>query len=386
MKVLGNLPVVKESDVKYPFGSAIQNETDVQDGTPVVREIYNDVLMNLYKLLGLTGITPTDTEDNDNSQYQIIDALKKLPNSLNDIEQVLTLTGSVWSIPFNLDLLPNKYVLFARPTDNYVSGTIYTFEGSTGTTYNFTSQTGFNASDEVLIVIDNGTVRVYSLTMINQLNQTFTVFGQALSFNDSATMHYKEGGNILTDFPSIGYLENVIRVLAGDGTLILNDVFILKGKVFCVVYDSINTTYKLYTFPISDFATATLVTVSGGSIPVGVDNNPYFYTDGTNIYITNKGGSNSNAFELESYLFNESSNTITYTSLVSLENSFSKTTNAVIKSGFLYTLIGGVFKRFSLSGGTKDDIATYNGVIGNIFYFNGEVYFSSGEVAKKWTL
>jgi len=386
MKVLGNLPVVKDSDVKYPFGSAIQNETDTQDGTPVVREIYNDVLMNIYKLLELTGATPTDTEDNDTTQYQLVEALKKLPNSLNDIEQTLTLTGAVWSIPFNIDFLPNKYVLFARPTDNYVSGTVYTFKGSTGTIYSLTSQTGFNASDEVLIVIDSGTVRVYSLTLLNDMNKTFTIFGQALAFNDSATMHYQEGGNILTDYPSIGNLENVIRVLAGDGTFTVNDIFILKGKILCVVYDPTNITYKFYSFPINDFATASLVTVVSGSIPVGTDNNPYFYCNGENIYVTNKGGSTVNAYEFEVFSFDEIANELNYFSLVNLEATFSRTTNAVIKGDNLYTLIGGDFRQFSISGGTVTNLATYNGVIGNIFNFNGNVYFSSGEVATKWTL
>lgn len=386
MKVLGNLPIVKDVSSNYPFDGNIQNETDTQDGTPVVREIYGDILMNIYKLLELVGINPTNTEDNDTTQYQVIEALKQLPNSLNDIEQVLTLTGGVWSLPFNIDFLPNKYVCFARPTDSYVSGSVYTFKGVTGTEYAFTSQTGFNSSDELIIVIDNSTVRAYSLTLLNQLRESFTVMGQPLSFNDSATMYYQEGGNILSDFPSIGYLENVIRVLASDGALIVNDIFVLKGKILCVVYDPTAITYKFYSFNLNDFASASIVTVIGGSISIGGDFTPYFYCDGTSILITNKGGSNVNDYEIESYLFDEVANSLNYFSLTSLEIGFSKTTNAVINSGNLYTLIGGSFKSYSLSGGLVVDIANYNGVIGNIFKFNNDVYFSSGEVAKKWTL
>jgi len=47
MKVLGNLLVPKDSNSRYPFGSNIKNETDTEQGTPVVREIYGDPLMNL---------------------------------------------------------------------------------------------------------------------------------------------------------------------------------------------------------------------------------------------------------------------------------------------------------------------------------------------------
>jgi len=386
MKVLGNQAIVKDEDIKYPFGANIQNETDVLDGTPVVREIYGDVLMNIYKLLSSTKTSPTDTEDNDETQYQLIDALKKFANGYNDIEQVLTLTSSQWSVPFDLDILPNKYVFFARPTDNYVSGTVYTFVGIGGTTYNLTSQTGFNASDEVIVVIDSGTVRVYSLTLLNTMNEVFTVMGQPLSFNDSADVYYQENGNILTDYPSIGYLENVIRVLAGDGALIVNEMFVIKGKVLCVVYDPTNITYKFYSFPINDFGTATLVSVVGGSIPVGSDFNPYFYCDGQTVYVTNTGGSTVNDYELELYSFDEFLNQLLYTSLVSLESGFIKTTNVVIKNTDLYSLIGGSFKKYSLTGGTVTDLGNYNGVIGNIFALNGNYYFTSGEVAKKWTL
>lgn len=386
MKVLGNQSIVKDVDVKYPFGANIQNETDVLDGTPVVREVYGDILMNIYQLLKSSGITPTNTEDNDDTQYQLLDALKKFANSYNDIEQVLTLTSNQWSVPFDLEILPNKYVFFARPTDSYVSGTVYTFKGNGATVYSLTSQTGFNASDEVIVVIDSGTVRVYSLTLLNTMNEVFTVMGQPLSFNDSADVYYQENGNILTDYPSVGYLENVIRVLAGDGALIVNEMFLLKGKILCVVYDSTNITYRFFDFNINDFATATEIAVNGGSLPVGSDFNPYFYCDGDNIYITNKGGSTVDDYSLEVYSFDNLTDELTYTSTINLETGFIKTTNVVIKNTDLFSLIGGSFKKYSLTGATVTDLGNYNGVIGNIFVLNGNYYFTSGEVAKRWTL
>lgn len=167
MKVLGNLSVDKDTNAKYPLGSNIQNETDTLNGTPVVREIYGDILMNLYRILELTNITPTDTEDNKDTQFQLVEALKKLPNSLNDIEQVLTLSGSVWSVPFDLSILPNKYFFIARASENFVDGTTYTFKGTGAIELPFTSS-GFNGSDELLIIIDNSTVRAYSLNLDNK--------------------------------------------------------------------------------------------------------------------------------------------------------------------------------------------------------------------------
>jgi len=55
MRTIKNLAVPQNSDPKFPF-STIQNETDVLDGTPVVEEIYGDVLTNLYKLLQVVAV------------------------------------------------------------------------------------------------------------------------------------------------------------------------------------------------------------------------------------------------------------------------------------------------------------------------------------------
>lgn len=386
MKVLGNLPVVKDTNSKYPFDGAIQNETDTVDGTPVVREIYNDILMNLYKLLEITNVNPTNEEDSNDTQYQIIDALKKLANNYNDIEQVLTLSGSEWKVPLELGILPNKYVFFARPTEDYVSGTVYTFKGSDAPSYSLTSQTGFNSGDEVLVIIDSSTVRVYSLTRINQLTEVFTVFGQPIAFNDSTTMYYQEGGNILTDAPSIGYLENVIRVNSGDGTLIVNDIFVLKGKAVCVVFDPTNTTYLFYSFNLNDFNNTVKINFLSYPVAIGVDNNPYFYSNGEGFYITNDAGNSNNDSELTYYSFDENALTLSYVASFALDISFQKTTNAVIKNNDLFTLIAGTFNKFSLTGSTVTNIAVYNGVIGNLFAYAGGYYYTSGEVAKKWEL
>ena len=64
MKVIEQLSVPKEVSSDFPFG-AIINETDTEDGTPVVREIYNDLLVNCYKILTLAGITPNGGEDSE---------------------------------------------------------------------------------------------------------------------------------------------------------------------------------------------------------------------------------------------------------------------------------------------------------------------------------
>ena len=121
MKVLGNLPITKKNDSNIPFGARIQNETSTQEGTPVVDDVLQDILSNSYKLLALTGISPTNNFDSEATQYQIVEALQKLPNATNDIEQILSLDGNVWSVPLNIDIIPNKYFFIARAEEKYVS-------------------------------------------------------------------------------------------------------------------------------------------------------------------------------------------------------------------------------------------------------------------------
>ena len=65
---------------------------------------------------------------------------------------------------------------------------------------------------------------------------------------------------------------------------------------------------------------------------------------------------------------------------------FVKTTNAVITSNKLITLVNGVLDSYSLISGIKTNIATLNGVNGQLFMFNGSPYFCSGEIAQKWIL
>ena len=76
MRTIKQLPIPQDTNLaKFPQGT-ILNETDTAQGTPVVREIYGDILTNIYKILSLTGITPDGTEDSETTQYQIVNALK----------------------------------------------------------------------------------------------------------------------------------------------------------------------------------------------------------------------------------------------------------------------------------------------------------------------
>lgn len=383
MRTIKNLAIPQNSDPKFPF-STIRNETDTEDGTPVVEEIYGDILTNAYKLLQSVGLVPTGTQDSDTSQYQILEALKLLPNSLNDIEQVLSLSATTWGISFNLDYLPNKYVFVARASEDYVAGTSYSFKGSTATEYPFSSS-GFKASDELLVIIDQSSVRAYSLSSLGgSSSEVFTVMGTPVAFNDTTKVWYQEEGKLMSDVPSVDYLENIIRVDISNGTVLLNDIFVLNGYVLCFCVIPATNDYFFRQFVLTDLSVSQAVSLSGASFSNASDFIPYVYAKQGLVLISNDMNTTTDDFSLSKFVYNPVGAVLTLSSTIDLDVSFVKTTNAAIKGDLLYTMISGILESYNVVSGTKLSLGTYSGVAGQIFGFNGEVYFTAGDVAKKW--
>lgn len=282
MKILANLTaLVKKTDANLPFGKTIQDETDTQPGTPIVADLMRDLFSNFYRLLELAKITPTNDFDGDSTQYQLIDALKKLPNSMNDIEQVLTLDGSVWSVPLDLSILPNKYFFFARASDNYIQDPMvetpdYTFKGTGTDEYTFTSD-NFNSGDELLVVIDTSGVRAYpikeapkskiytallsqsetdapeaiigenslgEITYNYNTNGTFEVLSDGLFVEGKTHLYIANGtsssneciNNILWDSPSRIFINTMIIIL-GKGTISKENGLLSNTSIKIEVYN-----------------------------------------------------------------------------------------------------------------------------------------------------
>lgn len=383
MKVLGNLDIVKKSDINLPFGAGIQNETDSQDGTPVVDDIMQDVLSNLYQLLKLAKITPTDNFDSNATQYQIVEAIKQLPNSLNDIEQVLSLDGDIWMVPFDLSILPNKYFFVARASDNYIGGRIYSFQGTGPTTYGFSS-TGFSSGDEMIVVIDHGTVRAYSLTSTITQKEVFTIMGAPLSFNDGNEIYYFEDGKLITDRPSIKDLQVVLQSEYEDSSLVLIDVFIIGGFALCYCFIPSGNQYFFRQFSLDDLSASLLVTLVGASFGTSDDFAPYVYVSGSSLFITNALNYSAIDLEIVKLNYDPADPSLTLALTIALDGPFAKTSNAVIKTNLLYTMIDGILTRYSLISGVRELVGAFPVVSGQLFWFNGSAYYSSGEVAKKW--
>lgn len=391
MRTVKHLPngIGKETDLaKFP-DSTIVNETENNDGTPVVREIYGDILTNFYKILRLTKETANGGEDNEVNGYQLVNALRKFTNELNDVEQQLNLTDDQFSINLDLSILPNKYVCFARAVEDYVSSNTYTFTGSNDGELPFLAPVPFKSGDVVLLVIDTSAVRAYSIVPAaasTVQTEIYTPFGLPVAYNNSDKIWYQEEGFLLSNLPETHDLQAAIRVAATDGTLLVYEMLVINSFVYCLVFAPNTQIYRVYRFALSALNTPSLVTIIGGAFPVGLDNKPNVYTDGETLYITNQTGNSVNNYTLSKYTFDHNAGTLNYSGSINIDPSFTKSTNCIIKSNNLYELVNGQLNKYDLGTGVKSFIGVFTGNIGLLFNFKNNGYFSSGEISKLWNL
>ena len=385
MKVLGNTTLTKDTDIKYPFGANLQDETPTVNGTPVVREIYGDVLMNIYRVLELTNETPNGSEDNKNTQFQFVNALKKLANEINDVNHVLTLDGTVWNLPIDLDILPNKFVCFAQASDAYSNLVTYTFKGSGVDEISFTSN-GFNSSDQLLIIIESGQATAISLSKLSEVSNTvYTPLGTPISFNDTNEMMYLNDGKLIKDLPSVFDLEGALRVFSSEGTLILHEVYFDNGQLVCFCsFDVVPGEKKIKVYDVNPNDYNDIIERLNID-SVAFEFQSYFDKNGS-LYISNEFGTSTDDFKVSKFSRNGISNNFEFVSTVELDNSFELTTNSVVENSFIYTFVGGVLSKYNLLTGVKTVVMTLPIPSGKLFFFNGAFYYSTGEIANKWVL
>lgn len=391
MRTVKHLPdgIEKETDlVKFP-DSTIVNETENNDGTPVVREIYSDILTNIYKILRLTKEIANGSEDNEVAGYQLVNALRKFTNELNDVEQQLSLNGNQFSINLDLSILPNRYVCFARSVEDYVPTTTYDFKGSNATVLPFSAPVPFKSGDVVLLVIDTSGVRAYGIvptTSITTQPELSTPFGMPVAYNNSDKIWYQEEGIILSDLPEVHDLQAAIRLMASDGTLLVYEMLIVNSYVYCLVFAPNTKEYRFYRFQLTALSTPHLVTIVGGGLPSTEDMKPNVFTDGEILFITNKGNSSPDNFVLNKYIFDHDAGSLTPSGSVNLDSTFSKSTNCVVKNNNLFELINGQLNKYELGSGAKITIGNFPSNVGLIFNYKNNIYYTNGEVSKLWNL
>lgn len=381
MRTIRQLPIAQDSDIaKFPDGQ-IQNETDTVQGTPVVREVYGDVLTNIYAIMRDAGIEPNGDEDSSTASYQLLEAFKQFANSTNDLNQLITVSGTDLTIAIDVANMPNDFVFTGRLSDALTSGVSYSINGI----LTLTPNSNISASSFVMVVLNTSGCKIYDISVVSATNDVHIPFEYPLSFNDTDTPYYFINGRTLTDYPKGYNTESLIRTFNSNSNIKVLDAVVLKGYAFYLWVDNVTGEYKTQLSKLTDLNdfSATLSLNSGTT-----DYNPFMFSDGTFIYFTNSNGSgvnqSANNYEFNKYSLDLINNTLILVSNFSIDTNFEKTTNCFIKNDSIYTFIEGNLYQYPLDGNSRTFIGFFNSVNGIVFSMNDNVYFSSGEFGSKW--
>ena len=390
MRTIRDLPIVQDgNNTLFPDGQ-IRNETATQSGTPVVREIYGDILTNIYKIIRDAGFEFTETEDNENTQYQLLQALKVFVNELNDVMQVLTVSSNDISINVDLDNLPNNYVFIGQVSEPLLSATTYELTGTGTNTYSFNPDSDINANSQVLLVINNSSA-VKLIDLSKQVTQdTISLpYSGVLSYNSTNTSYYLSDGFIMTNGPQSTNVQQVIRVDQGDNDILIYDAIIHKGILICMAKTALEKIYDFYMFTLSDLDNvAARVQVEQQPL-IGnsaIDYVPYLFADNDFVYLSNLGNNEDEDFKLRAYSFNSSNFSFTQSSNITLNSDFQKSTNYFIKDSKIFTFINGNLYSYPFAGGTRNFEKFLNNTNGQVFVQDSKIYFKSGFIGNLWNV
>lgn len=389
MRTIKNLPVPKEQDlIKFP-NSTILNETDTNDGTPVVREIYGDFITNIYAFLVDRGIIPNEIEDNEVNGYQFLDALKLNVNKLNDVRRVLEkVSKNVYRIDIDFNIISDRYPIFVKSPENillieYFNKIIY-LEDSKGVRkiINFNKQVF--SGDELLFIISD------EVTAVNLIHNDLyedkvelNIQGVPLSYSTSNLNDYMSDNTLIYNDGSSIDLSQFL-----DVNIIVRDIVLLNDFYFIFCIDSSNDKLHLYKYKRGDNNVEEIL-IQGIN-----DNNqtPGLRTSSTQMYVfknniafSHKGGNVFNPYIISMFNYG-GSNLLKHVSDVTLDNSFSGSSSYFMENDFIImadTLSQDLYK-YNFSGG-KESIYKIKQNVVNLYTKNSiDRYIQVDETAVKW--
>ena len=393
MRRLRQLPVPQDGDnVLFPDGQ-IRNETITQQGTPVVRELYGDIITNIYKIVRDAGIVFNDSEDSETNGYQFLDALKVFVNNLNDRRQVLSVStgasGGVISAGLNFDNLPDDYVFIGQVSDELQASETYTIKSAGSATYNVLPLTSdVPASGHVLVILGSaGTTIVGIGAAIDENTILNTAFGTPLAFSEEDKVYYLREGFVFDDTPASFAVQSAIQTFTSNVNIKVLEGVIFKGRFLFLCLDENLIEYRIFSFLSSNLTAVNAeITFTKTS---GTDERPYMYCDGQFLYFTNSSGSINNSASdnvLSKQDFDEATSTLSQVSVITLDGTFQKTTNVFmnVASQLLYTFVQSVLYSYPLSGTSRNQVGFFPGIDGVVFRLNDSTYYSNSNTATKW--
>lgn len=387
MRTLKGLGLVRNEDLaKFPFGG-IKNKTTTEEGTPVVEEVYNDLLQNFYAILSDAGLSPNEIQDNKINGYQLLKALKVFYNDLNDLQQTITVNNINLSLLFDFDNLPDNYVFIGKVTEDILPNVNYSLTGIGNDSYTITSESKINASGVVICVLNSQGSKLIGLaSIVSNTESLHTSFGSPLSFNDSDNLYYYESNLLTTEFPKSYDLQSSINDFFTNSENVILDVILFKGKLLCSIINQNDLSFKVVSFNPNDFTTVeNEINIPDTNL---VDNQPYMYCDGSFLYFSNTQSivnDSINNYDFGKFSFDEVNNIIALVSSFSLNSNFEKTTNVFINSenNKIYTFVLGNLYSYDLNG-TRTIEAFLNADNGVVFKYNNKTYYTNGNIAVKW--
>lgn len=387
MRTIRDLPIVQDgNNTLFPDGQ-IKNETATDPGTPVVREIYGDVITNIYKIIRDAGVNFTETEDSESTQYQLLDALKVFVNELNDVMQVLTVDQSDISINVDLDNLPNNYVFIGQVSELLLASETYELTGTGDNTYSFSPDSDIKANSQVLLVIQNSSVaKIIDISKETSQTTISLPYSGVLSYNSTNTSYYLSDGFILTNGPQSINVQQIIRVDQGNNDILIYDAVIHKGALICLAKIAAARVYDIYVLNLSNLNT--VVNKFTVTQQTSTDLAPYLFADNSFVYLSNNGNNSSDDFKVRSYFFNAlvTPYTLTQSSDITLNSDFQKSTNYFIKDSKFFTFINGNLYSYPFTGETRNFEKFINNTNGQVFTQDSKIYFKSGFIGNLWNI
>ena len=339
MRTIKQLNVPKEQDLnKFP-DSTILNETDTIDGTPVVREIYGDLLTNWYAYLRDRGIIANGVEDNEINGYQLIEALKLNVNTLNDIRQTLRVVdSSTFELDIDFKLLTTDYPIFVRSTETINIEGIgkgvyylhYYLQDSKGVKkiINFTQSV--NSGDELLFIISND---VKAINLIQNGSSTknneteVNIQGIPLSYSTSKLSDYLDGNTLIyNDGTSIDLNTYLQAGFVVKDVVLINDAYLVFG------IESVSKKLRLYKYFRGENTVTEILIQNINDNNQEVEMNTakvMMYVYKNKIAFTRRAGKVFSPYLLYMYDY-DNTNLLKFNSEIELDTSFNGTSNYIM--------------------------------------------------------
>lgn len=356
MRTIKNLSVPKETDLsKFPYSTVI-NETETIDGTPVVREIYGDIITNLYALLVDRGIVPNEIEDNELNGYQILEAIKLNVNKLNDVRRTLEFVDGIkFSIDIDFSLLSSDYPIFVRSSENISKqvGTrrnSFMIQDNKGVDKIAVFKDNIITGDELLLIISDEITCVNLMPAELLIPTEINIQGVPLSYSSSIESDFLEDNTLIYNDGSSVDLKNIIN----DVDLVIRDVVKIKSEYLIFGINDATLKLSLHSYKRGDLDAANIVIPKSELSDDDISYRVQMYVHNNKIMFSHRCGAVVNPYRL--YLYDYNNESLTYNSEITLASDFLATSNYLMTedSIFITSEDAKDIKKYTFTGETEN--------------------------------